>query len=165
MKESPIPPTPTSSSASAQAGIAAPVQMRRLPSRISLPLLRQSVNTGATGESLGRFLWAKTLTPFLDPQSESHWRCWPQTVSRHIFNKMTASANAGHFALHSWVQPGSVGGTCRWHRRHPFAQPANRWRFQIQSTERRTGRHRCHRLDSKPRERVAARRSKGRSAY
>jgi hypothetical protein len=52
-----------------------------------LPLLRPSVNTGATRESLGRFLWAKTLTHFLDPQSESHWRCWPQTVSRHIFNE------------------------------------------------------------------------------
>src|SRR6516162_10197906 len=90
MKESPIPPIPTSSSASALAGIAALVQMRRLPSRTSLALLRQSVNTGATVESLDRLLWAKTLTHFLDPQSESHWRCWPQTVSRHIFNEMTA---------------------------------------------------------------------------
>ena len=36
--------------------------------------------------------------------------------------------NAGYFALHSGLQPGSLGGTCRWHRRHPFAQPANRCR-------------------------------------
>src|SRR6266446_6234779 len=61
------------------------------------PLLRPSANTGATGESLGRFLWAKTLTRFLDPQSESHWRCWPQTVSRHIFNEMTASRQRRSF--------------------------------------------------------------------
>lgn len=67
-------------------------------------------------------------------------------------------ADSGHFALHPWIQPGSLGRTCGRHRCHPFAQPANRRRFQIQSTERRTGRHRRHRLDSKPRERAAPRR-------
>jgi hypothetical protein len=62
---------------------------------------------------------------------------------RNIYSeRRRLHADSGHFALHPWIQPGSLGRTCGRYRRHPFAQPAHRRRFQIQSAQRRTSRHR-----------------------
>ena len=52
----------------------------------------------------------------------------------------------------------------RRYRRHPVAQPAARWRVQVQPAQRRPGRHRCHRRDRQARQRNSARRAQGREA-
>ncbi len=59
-------------------------------------------------------------------------------------NGITPTPVISH-AILTYNRPGKAAW--RWNRGHAIAQSSRRWRFQIQSTRRRSGRYRYHRLD------------------
>ncbi len=57
------------------------------------------------------------------------------------------------------------GSACRRYRHNPIAQPATRWRLQIQPTRRRPGRHIDYRVGARPCQRIATRWQPRREAH
>jgi len=67
-------------------------------------------------------------------------------VAQRTALEVLADSDAGRLARDPGPQPRAPGTPRRRHRRHPVTQPAGRRRLQVQSAQRRPGRHRRHRL-------------------
>ena len=70
-----------------------------------------------------------------------------------VDTELRLHADAGPVARHPQVQPRPQRQICGRHRDYAVAQSAGGWRFQVQPDQRRPGRHHCHQVDRRPRQR------------